>query len=52
MAAQPGSDMPSASAMLFIESAVPIVLQWPTLGALDATISMNCSMSMRPAASS
>ena len=44
--------MPSASAMLFIESAVPIVLQWPTLGALDATISMNCSMSMRPAASS
>ena len=42
MAAQPGSDMPSASAMLFIESAVPMVLQWPTLGALDATISMNC----------
>ena len=30
MAAQPGSDMPSASAMLFIDSAVPIVLQWPT----------------------
>ena len=52
MAAQPGSDMPSASAMLFMESAVPIVLQWPTLGALDATISMNFSMSMRPAANS
>ena len=52
MAAQPVSDMPSASAMLFIESAVPMVLQWPTLGALDATIWTNCSMSILPAASS
>src|SRR5262249_54263758 len=52
MAAQPVSDMPSASAMLFMESAVPMGLQWPTLGALDATSSMNWSMSMRPAASS
>jgi len=38
--------------MLFIDSAVPMVLQWPTLGALAATISRNCLRSMRPAASS
>ena len=36
MAAQPGSDMPSASARLFIEDAVPMVLQWPTRGRDDA----------------
>ena len=52
MAAQPVSDRPSASAMLFIDSAVPMVLQWPTLGALEATISRNFCRSMRPAASS
>ena len=43
MAAQPGSDMPSASARLFIDSAVPMVLQWPTDGAEAATISRNSS---------
>src|SRR5277367_7114880 len=43
MAAQPGSDMPRASASEFIEVAVPIVLQWPTEGADDDTISMNSS---------
>ncbi len=43
MAAQPGSDMPTASARLFMDSAVPMVLQWPTGGARGATISMNLS---------
>ena len=43
IAAQPGSDMPSASASEFIDVAVPIVLQWPTDGADDDTISMNSS---------
>ena len=33
IAAQPGSDMPSASASEFIVEAVPIVLQWPADGA-------------------
>ena len=42
MAAQPVSDMPSASAMAFIEEAVPMVLQWPTLGAEAQVMSMNC----------
>ena len=41
MAAQPGSDMPSASASAFMVDAVPMVLQWPTDGAEAATISMN-----------
>ena len=41
MEAQPGSDMPSASARQFMERAVPIVLQWPTEGAEAAAISMN-----------
>src|SRR5579863_9173223 len=43
MAAQPGSDMPSASASAFIVDAVPMVLQWPTDGADDATMVMNSS---------
>ena len=43
MLAQPGSDMPSASAREFIDSAVPMVLQWPRLGAEAATISMKLS---------
>jgi hypothetical protein len=38
-----GSDMPSASASEFMVEAVPMVLQWPTDGAEDATISMNSS---------
>ena len=33
MAAQPGSDMPSASASAFMVEAVPMVLQWPIEGA-------------------
>ncbi len=52
MAAQPGSDMPSASASEFIVEAVPIVLQWPADGADDATSSMNFFSSILPAASS
>ncbi len=43
MAAQPGSVMPSASASAFMVEAVPIVLQWPTEGAEEVTISMNSS---------
>src|SRR5450755_4232212 len=43
MAAQPGNDMPNASASEFIEVAVPIVLQWPTEGADEDTIFMNSS---------
>jgi len=43
MAAHPGSDIPSASAKEFIEVAVPMVLQCPTLGAEDDTMSMNSS---------
>jgi hypothetical protein len=35
--------MPSASATEFIVEAVPMVLQWPTDGAEEATISMNSS---------
>ena len=41
MAAQPGRDMPTASASEFIEVAVPMVLQCPMLGAPEATMSMN-----------
>src|SRR5258706_16195339 len=52
MAAQPGSDMPSASASAFMVEAVPMVLQWPTDGAEDATRSRNSLYSMRPAACS
>src|SRR5262245_28695484 len=43
IAAQPGSDMPRASASEFIDSAVPMVLQWPALGADAATRFMNSS---------
>ena len=50
MAAQPGSDMPSASASAFMVEAVPMVLQWPAEGAEAAAISMNSRASMRPAA--
>jgi len=41
MRAHPVSDMPSASARAFMELAVPMVLQWPTLGADAAAMSMN-----------
>ena len=44
MAAQPGSDMPRASASEFMDSAVPMVLQWPALGAEAQTISINSSL--------
>ena len=43
MAAEPGNCMPSASASEFIVVAVPMVLQWPTLVALEATRSMKRS---------
>ena len=43
MAAQPGSDMPSASASEFMVDAVPMVLQCPGDGAEEATSSTNCS---------
>ena len=43
MEAQPGRLMPSASASEFIDSAVPMVLQWPTLGAEAAASAMNSS---------
>jgi hypothetical protein len=52
MAEQPGSDMPSASAIAFIELAVPMVLQWPTDGAEAQVISRNWSLSISPLASS
>ena len=41
--AHPGKDIPNASATEFIEEAVPIVLQWPGLGADAAAISINSS---------
>jgi hypothetical protein len=43
IAAQPGKLIPSASARLFIDSAVPIVLQCPTDDADAATMSRNFS---------
>src|SRR5690554_3380270 len=49
MAAQPGSDMPSASAREFIDRAVPMVLQCPTEGADEATLSMNSVYPISPA---
>ena len=48
--AQPGRDMPSASASEFIESAVPIVLQCPTLGDEAATWSSISSNVISPSA--
>ena len=50
MAAQPGNDMPSASANAFMVEAVPIVLQWPTEGADEVTMSINSSYAILPAA--
>src|SRR5262245_12236910 len=52
MAAQPGSDRPSASASAFMVEAVPIVLQWPIEGAEAATESRYSSKSIFPAANS
>src|SRR5882757_8992069 len=50
MAAQPGSDRPSASARAFMVEAVPIVLQCPIDGAEAATESMYSGKSISPAA--
>jgi hypothetical protein len=50
MAAHPGNDIPSASAKEFMVDAVPIVLQWPVLGADDATMSINSSYEISLAA--
>src|SRR5437764_12418583 len=52
MAADPGSDMPSASAREFIVEAVPMVLQKPVEGAEEATSSMKPLASISPEASS
>jgi hypothetical protein len=51
MAAHPGSDIPSASAREFMDSAVPMVLQWPGLGEVAIVISISSSAVMLPAAS-
>ena len=51
IAAQPGSERPSASATAFIVDAVPIVLQWPAEGADAHAASRNCSSVISPAAS-
>ncbi len=42
--------MPSASASAFMVEAVPMVLQWPTDGAVAQAMSRNSLASMRPAA--
>ena len=43
MAAEPGSDMPSASATMAIVDAVPITVQWPVLRTMQPSISCNSS---------
>ena len=48
--AHPGIDIPNASARQFMESAVPMVLQCPTLGEDAATDSINSSYEISPAA--
>src|SRR6202050_1045596 len=50
MAAEPGSDIPSASAREFIVVAVPIVLQNPVEGGEAATSRIKPSRAMRPVA--
>src|SRR5665213_2743549 len=52
MAAEPGSDIPRASASEFIVVAVPMVLQNPVEGVEAATIRIKPVRSMRPAAKS
>src|SRR5690554_14176 len=49
--ALPVSDIPSASAMEFMDDAVPMVLQCPTDGADASAASRNSSSSISPAAS-
>ena len=43
MAADPGSDMPSASATMAIVDAVPMTVQWPALRTMQPSISCNSS---------
>ena len=50
MLALPGRAMPIASARQFIESAVPITLQCPALGAEPMSSSVNFLPSISPAA--
>src|SRR5690554_4146826 len=50
MAAQPGSDIPRASASEFMDSAVPMALQCPTEGAEAAILSMKVSVLISPVA--
>jgi hypothetical protein len=47
--AAPGSVSPSASTVLVIVEAVPIVLQWPGERASDASMSCHCCSLMVPA---
>ena len=51
IAAQPGSDIPRASASEFIESAVPMVLQCPALSVDAQVLSINWPTLISPAAS-
>src|ERR1700742_4075861 len=51
MAAEPGNCIPKASVREFIVVAVPIVLQYPTDGAEDATSLTNPASSISPFAS-
>src|SRR6185503_2769757 len=50
--AQPVSVIPSASTMLVIVEAVPMVMQWPALRDRQLSISQNSSSLMRPARNS
>src|SRR5690606_42080991 len=50
MAAQPGNDIPRASASEFMDSAVPMALQCPTEGAEAAILSMKVSVLISPVA--
>ena len=43
IAAEPGSDMPSASATMAMVDAVPITVQCPALRTMQPSISCNCS---------
>ena len=50
--ARPGMVMPSASAMMPIDEAVPIVLQWPRLRIIEDSDWMNSSLVRAPARTS
>src|SRR4030095_13614550 len=52
MAALPGSATPSASTILAIVDAVPIVMQWPFERCMHDSAELNCSGAIRPARTS